>query len=236
MTTHLTRSATGTHGATSAESAAADRELVAAARMMLQRMGVDPGDLMADPVERPAVPTFDEYIPQVEAAVSVGTAKTYGSYWKRIGTKWGPRSLLEPTPTEVQQFAEEIKANAVQRRNSRGGRGTAENFIAALRCLYKHAENDNLITAEENPARRTAKPRRLASTRHALSNNQMSDINFYAATTGDDPKLDTLLLRLHTESACRTGGALALRHRSNICRTSTPDILMSQFCEDMRQR
>jgi hypothetical protein len=36
----------------------------------------------------------------------------------------------------------------------------------------------------------------------------MSEINFYAGTTGDDPELDTLLLRLHTESACRTGGAL----------------------------
>jgi hypothetical protein len=34
----------------------------------------------------------------------------------------------------------------------------------------------------------------------------MSEINFNAATTGDDPELDTLLLRLHTESACRTGG------------------------------
>ena len=71
----------------------------------------------------------------------------------------------------------------------------------------------NVITAEENPARRTAKPRRQASVRHALSTNQMSEINFYASTTGDDPELDTLLLRLHTESACRTGGALALRPR-----------------------
>jgi integrase len=32
-----------------------------------------------------------------------------------------------------------------------------------------------------------------------------------AATTGNDPELDTLLLRLHTETACRRGGALALR-------------------------
>lgn len=161
----------------------------------------------------PAGATFDEYIPLVEAAVSPGTAKTYGSYWKRIPAKWGERSLLDPSPTEVKQFAEEIKTNAVQRRNSRGGRGTAENFIAALRCLYRHAETDNLITEAENPARRTAKPRRQASTRHALSNTQMSEINFYAGNTGDDPELDTLLLRLHTESACRTGGALALRLR-----------------------
>jgi len=191
----------------------ADRELVAAARMLLARMNVDPADLMTDPAERPPVPTFDAYIPQVEDAVSTGTAKTYSSYWNRIRAKWGSRTLLEPTPTEIKQFAEEIKANAVQRRNSRGGRGTTENFIAALRCLYRHAEDDGLIKPDENPARRTAKPRRQGSVRHALSANQVSEINYYAGTTGDDPELDTLLLRLHTESACRTGGALALRYR-----------------------
>jgi integrase/recombinase XerC len=178
VTTNLTPPSPGT---------AADRELMAAARMMLQRMGVDPAD-------RP-VPTFDAYIPEVEKAVSPGTAKTYSSYWNRIQAKWGPRTLLEPTATEIKQFSEEIKANAVQRRNSRGGRGTAENFIAALRCIYRHAENDELIKPDENPTRRTAKPRRQGSNRHALSADQMSEINFYAATTGDDPELDTLLLR-----------------------------------------
>lgn len=206
MTSQFTASAT-------AASSAGEPEVLAAARMLLQRMGVDPADLMTDPIDRPWVPTFNEYIPQVEAAVSPGTAGTYGSYWKRIATKWGTRSLLEPTPTEVEQFTAEIKANAVQRRNSRGGRGTAENFIAALRCLYKHAEKDGLIKPEENPAAKTQKPRRQGSSRHALSNAQMSEINFYAGSTGDDPELDTLLLRLHTESACRTGGALTLRFR-----------------------
>lgn len=209
MTTQFTPS---TAGATDTPAGGgADRELVAAARILLQRMNVDPADLMTDSTDRPPVPTFDAYVPQVEDAVSPSTAKTYGSYWKRILAKWGNRTLLEPTPTEIKQFAEEIKANAVQRRNSRGGRGTA------LRCIYRHAEDDELIKPDENPARRTAKPRRQASVRHALSATQMSEINFYAGTTGDDPELDTLLLRLHTETACRTGGALALRPE-----TSTP--------------
>jgi hypothetical protein len=146
MTTNLTPAAAGTTD---------DRELMAAARMMLQRMGVDPADLMTDPADRPPVPTFDAYIPEVEKAASPGTAKTYGSYRNRIRAKWGPRTLLEPTATEIKQFEEEIKANAVPRRNSRGGRGTAENFIAALRCIYRHAENDGLIKPDENPARRT---------------------------------------------------------------------------------
>ena len=55
------------------------------------------------------------------------------------------------------------------------------------------------------------KPRRLPSTRRAVADTRLAEINHAAATTGDDPELDTLLLRLHTETACRRGGALALR-------------------------
>jgi integrase/recombinase XerC len=52
---------------------------------------------------------------------------------------------------------------------------------------------------------------RLPSTRRAVAGKRLAEINHAAATTGDDPELDTLLLRLHTETACRRGGALALR-------------------------
>ena len=55
------------------------------------------------------------------------------------------------------------------------------------------------------------KPRRLPSTRRAVADTRLAEINQVAATTGDDPELDTLILRLHTETACRRGGALALR-------------------------
>ena len=97
------------------------------------------------------------------------------------------------------------------RRNSRGGRSAAEHLIAALRCLYKHAEDDGLINPADNPARKVDKPRRLPSTRRAVADKRLAEINQAAAATGDDPELDTLLLRLHTETACRRGGALALR-------------------------
>jgi hypothetical protein len=126
-----------------------NQELIAAARIMLQRMGVEPADLMLSHGTGPRCPRSTSTSPQVAAAVSSGTAATYGSYWKRILAKWGARSLLDPSPTEVEQFREEIKANAIVRRTSRGGRGTAENFIAALRCVYKHAIKDGLITRGE---------------------------------------------------------------------------------------
>ena len=54
------------------------------------------------------------------------------------------------------------------------------------------------------------KPRRLQSTRRALPDGRLEEILRVAASTGDDPALDALLLRLHVETACRRGGALAL--------------------------
>ena len=65
-----------------------------------------------------------------------------------------------------------------------------------------------------------AKPRRLPSARRAVPDTRLAEINHIAATTGNDPALDTLILRLHTETACRRGGALALR----------PDDLDSDQC------
>jgi integrase len=55
------------------------------------------------------------------------------------------------------------------------------------------------------------KPHRLPNTRRALTTSELEVINTAARTSGNDPILDALLLRLHTETACRCGGALTLR-------------------------
>jgi integrase len=182
-----------------------------AARLLLARLGVTASDLLQLTPSRPAAPTFAEYIPVVSAAVSAGTRRVYGSYWNRILDHWGPRRLDEPTPSEIQRLAEYVRAHVVARRNARGGRSAAEHLIAALRCLYLRAVADGLLAEADNPARKVAKPRRLPSTRRAVPDSRLEQINRVAATTGNDPVLDSLLLRLHTETACRRGGALALR-------------------------
>lgn len=123
--------------------------------------------------------------------------------------------MNEPTSLEIKQLAEQMKERTVVRRNSRGGRTAAEHLISALRCLYSHAVADGLIAERDDPAKRVPKPRRLASTRRALTEQQLAMINDAASTTGNDPDLDTLLLRLHIETACRRGGALAL-HRTDL--------------------
>jgi site-specific recombinase XerD len=147
----------------------------------------------------------------VAAAVSAGTRRAYGSYWNRVVEHWGGRRLDEPTPSEIRRLMLHVKTHVVPRRNARGGRSAQEHLVAALRCLYQRAVDDGLISQADNPARKVTKPRRLPTTRRAVPDTRLAQINQTAATTGDDPELDTLLLRLHTETACCRGGALTLR-------------------------
>jgi hypothetical protein len=72
------------------------------------------------------------------------------------------------------------------RRTSRGGRNAAENFVAPLRCLYRHAQRDGLIRGADNPALKVAKPRRLSSTRRALTESQLAE-----TTTSAPPPVTT---------------------------------------------
>jgi integrase len=184
-----------------------------AARLLLERMGIAPTDLLDVRVSRPPAPTFAEYVPVVAAAVTPGTLRAYGSYWKRVVEEWGGRRIDEPRSSEIEGLRTRVQANVVVRSNSRGGRSAAENLVAALRCLYRRAVADGYLDAADNPALKVDKPRRLPSTRHAIAASRLAQINQVAATTGNDPALDTLLIRLHTETACRRAGALALRPR-----------------------
>jgi integrase/recombinase XerC len=184
---------------------------IAAARLLLARIGVTPEQLLAISPEQADVPTFREYIEQLADAVPASTRRAYATYWRRIVDEWGDRRINEPTSLEIQRLCENQKTQVIARKNSRGGRSATEHLISALRCLYRHAAADNLIADKENPALRVAKPRRLPSTRRAIPDDRLAELFTFAASTGDDPELDTLILRLHAETACRRGGALALR-------------------------
>lgn len=184
---------------------------ISAARLLLARLGVKPEELLATSAPRESMPLIRDYVKRVSDAVPAGTRRVYSTYWRRVVEVWGDRRIDEPTALEIKQLAEDVRHRVVVRKNSRGGRTAAEHLIGAMRCLYQHAIADELLSENDNPAKRVAKPRRQASTRRAIPDTRLAEINHAAGTTGNDPELDLLLLRLHTETACRRGGALALR-------------------------
>ena len=139
------------------------------------------------------MPTFAEYIPIVEAAVSAGTRRVYGTYWNRLRERWGDRRIDEPTPSQIKHLCEQVRANVVTRRNARGGHKAAEHLIAALRCLYRHAIADGLVPRPITRPARSPSPDNYPRTRRAVPDTRLAEINQVAASTGNDPELDSLI-------------------------------------------
>src|SRR5256885_16701557 len=92
-----------------------DRPELAAARLMLERMGISPADLLDVAPARPSAPTFAEYVPVVAAAVSPGTRRVYGSYWKRGVGAWGDRRVAEPLPLQIRLPRIHVQAHRAAR-------------------------------------------------------------------------------------------------------------------------
>ncbi|MEV6254738.1 site-specific integrase [Nocardia sp. NPDC051911] len=183
-------------------------ETIAAARLLLTQMGISPADLVTSSAN---VPTFGEVIPKVRARLSAGTRRTYNTHFEHLLHAWRDHRLDQPTKTDLDEMARTIQANARINRASRGGTSAAEHFVSAARCVYRFAEDSGWIRPSDNPARQLTMPVRRPSHRYAIPSGQLAEICRTAATSGDDPELDSLILRLHIETACRRGGALALR-------------------------
>jgi integrase/recombinase XerC len=83
------------HATSSAAPSTADLD---AARLLLDRLGISPADLMASTghQQRAPAPTFAEYIPTVAAAVPPGTRRVYGTYWNRILDHWAHAASTNP--------------------------------------------------------------------------------------------------------------------------------------------
>ncbi|ONI92652.1 integrase [Saccharothrix sp. ALI-22-I] len=182
------------------------------ARQVLALLGVSPEALVASQPARPAreVPTFTDWVPVVSGLVGEGTRKLYSTYWNKLVALWPQRRLDELPASDLTWLFGHVRQTGVRRRNWRGGHSAAEHMFSATRCLYKFAVDDGLITAAQDPTRKVKKPKRAVPTRRGLNNMVLEAITAAASTTGDDPALDALLIRLHVETAARRGGALAL--------------------------
>lgn len=160
--------------------------------------------------DAPPTPTFGEYLPTVVAAGGRGASRTYGTYWTRMATTWADRRLDEVHASDIEAMKNTAATTARSRRTTNRGWHASEHVVAAARAIYNHAIADGLIQQKDSPAHRVTKPRRLPNTRRALTAWELDQINTTARISGNDAVLDALLLRLHTETACRRGGALGV--------------------------
>lgn len=187
-------------------------DTIAAAKALLATMGISSTDLANAETAR-VVPTFAEYVPVALKAASPSSAMTWKIYLNQLANEWPARRLDEPTATEIVNLSIKIQQRSAQGIGYRGGIGARSNFIDAIRFLYRCAISDKMIAAYDNPVYNVKKPTRPINNRRALTPQQLAEINDAVATEGRDPALDSLVLRLHTETACRRGGAIALRPR-----------------------
>lgn len=160
---------------------------------------------------RSRVPTVAEYLPSVVGASTSATRSSYGSAWRQAAVFFAGRRLDEIVASQVRAFQQQVIAAAAARGGKSGGRAAGETALRALRRLFRLAVADGLVDRDVDPAAVVALPRRLPSTRRALTAAEIAEINHVVATGGHDVALDSLLIRLHLETACRRGGALGLR-------------------------
>ncbi len=196
---------------------AADPAAIEATRILLSQIGITPSDLLAT---IPECPTFAHTIPQLRSTLTPGTLRTYHVHLDRLENTWPNQRLDEVTVADLDQQARDVQASSRINRSSRDGSSAREHFVNATRSLYRYAENNNWIQPHRNPARQLTIPTRQLSHRRAIPSARLAEICQIAAITGNDHELDSLILRLHIETACRREGALRLR----------PDDLDTDLC------
>ena len=169
--------------------------------------------------------TIAEFLPKVENAATDGKKKTYATYWRLLVDQHGDKLLSEVKTSTLQALSLFAKTHAIQRSNGRNGTSAQEHCVSAMRCFFALAVADGLI--EKSPATALKKPTRQPSDRRGFSDEEVVTLYKVTSTGGDDPVLDTLLLRFHLETGARRGGALALRRR---------DLNVERQCVRLREK
>lgn len=168
------------------------------------------GKLGDAPVNKKA-PTVNEVIPEVDKLVRAETKRASKPYWLFLAEEHGDKSLDDidkPMLEALLLRLEEAPRQSVKRKNWKNGSGAKRSAVHAWRRMWEYAI-DKGFTAK-NPAQALRMPKRLPNERRGLTRAEVEMIYEVAASTGDDPTLDCVLIRLLLETGCRRMGALKL--------------------------
>ena len=97
------------------EHPAATLSKIEAARLLLEKMGINPADLLRQSPPASEAPAFAEYIPRVSEAVSAGTRRVYGTSYRTAierGTAAEPKELTQTLRSPELQIGRQIDLEA----------------------------------------------------------------------------------------------------------------------------
>lgn len=181
-------------------------------------MGVRTGD------RRLKSATVHGFLPTVRSRCPRSSLVTYQAGFDRLDQHFGQRPVRSIASGELEVLRDQVRhdsgAQTVARAHERGrplrsydvdahGYGAAENFVRSARYFFRLAVEAGIL--ERSPAAAVAVPRRPPPPERALTEAELADIYEIATSTGNDPRLDTLLVEFLRETAARRGGALSLR-------------------------
>jgi integrase len=125
------------------------------------------------------------------------------------------RTELDVIPELARRHSRKNAMNDNRRRAAKGktakpdhGQGGQEMAVAAIRCLFERAIDDELV--DRSPAVKLDKGARGETKRQALSADQVDELLITVVTAGDDPELDLLITWTELEMLARRGGVLDL--------------------------
>jgi hypothetical protein len=143
-----------------------DSARLARARRLVAALGVEPVELLGSrPRGVEAAPKA--FLPRMRAAA---TPTMIGSY--------GTRRIDAIRVSDILAWMHQLQQNAQHRGSGRrDGRHAAIHGLHALRAFYRLAVADGLLDPDDNLAARVRLPRRLPSTRRALTTVELAAIN-----------------------------------------------------------
>jgi site-specific recombinase XerD len=190
-------------------------------------LGLDADDLRraADGVDGTStVPVVAAYVPRALETMSDACRHAYRPGLLRLVDEHGDTRLDRVTTQDLVTLRDRIIADAAAKKianaersgrplrsyeRSAHGYGAGENAVRGFRYLYRSAINEGIVVGD--PAIRVKVPKRLPAPERPLLAWELEELASIWCTTGNDPRLDSLLLEFHRKSAARRVGALNLR-------------------------
>lgn len=204
-----------------------DRQaLIDALRIQMAVAGVTPEELAGGaPASR--LPTVKDAVANIKQRnrYSDNTVRTYTTGWDLFVAAHGDVALDRLTFEDIERVADRAQTAAAERWERRNaarreadrrtydhdGQGAFESCVRAIRALYTREYKKAGLPVEQSPAHQVDIPSRRPNARRALTRPELALAFEVAASGGDDPVLDTLILRSGYETGARQEGLINLR-------------------------